>query len=390
MVSEWNLGSFGRASECYQHILYTWPVGGKRTGRSAGATWTAPRPPKINAGIIGAGMMCRGVLDWSAIRRTVAGMCMILLLGAACGARQAPVGNALVTKDQPGITAAHQTPVSAATLEIVAAPIAREIVKDHLKSVVVVGAAGPEIDELTYFGMELGDEFSVVLAKQSNEYHVAERSELRDLVKKLNVSEAMVGCGALGNWIAGKSAAESYVVVQMKKLPSGRTEVEGTLYRRDEGDGNWLTVAGAEIDLGPTEHDGGFGALDSDWNKLTDTKNEANSLPGRARQSAHRARYPMRYINAAIRSSCAALGRLQSSTSRFSRMEQRGTLRSSSPGVMRQTETRWKRFFTTGSLSPRWMPMVTRRQHVFLLRSRIIPPNDRFGSHRDGTAPTKD
>src|SRR5579864_8071430 len=116
----------------------------------------------------------------------------MLVAGAVGGARQFPPAKPAPVQHQPGIPLIDQTPTPMPSFEGLAALMAQRILQKHLKSVVVIGAAGPKPDEPTQFGLELGDKFSMALAKESKEFKVGERGELREFVKKAGVSDAMV------------------------------------------------------------------------------------------------------------------------------------------------------------------------------------------------------
>lgn len=212
-------------------------------------------------------------------RRVVFAMCLMLLLSAVCGARQLPIGGAGSVQHQPGIPLIDHTPTPMPSFEGLAAFIAQQIEKKHLKDVIVIGVAGPKPDEPTQFGSELGDKFSVALAGQSKAFQVGERGQLRDFVKKNRVSDAMVVSDALANWIAAKVGAEGYVLLKFLNVSPFRADVEAILCETAKDDGNFLEASNTAIDLTDNQYLNGFRAIDSDWNKETYTKDEYRQLP---------------------------------------------------------------------------------------------------------------
>lgn len=203
----------------------------------------------------------------------------MLVVGAVCSALQFPPAKPAPAQHQPGIPLIDRTPVSAATLDTLIAQMARQIIQKHLKSVAVIGAAGPMADEPTQFGLELGDKFSAALAKQSNEFRVEDRGELRALVMKNGVSDAMAVSDALANWIASKAGVEGYVVVEFTRVASGGAEILVTLYRTEKEDGYFLSSANTAMDLTLEQYTDGLRPIDSDWNKQTYTREEYSQLP---------------------------------------------------------------------------------------------------------------
>jgi hypothetical protein len=212
-------------------------------------------------------------------RRVVSAMCLILLLSAVCGAQQTPIGAVSSAQHQPGIPLVDHTPTPMPSFEGLAAFIAQQIEKKHLKNVIVIGVAGPKADEPTQFGLELGDKFSAALARQSKEFQVGERGQLRDFVKKNRVSDVMVVSDALANWIAAKVGAGGYVLLKFLKVSNAEADVEAILYGTDKDDGKFLEASNTTIDLSADEYLNGFRAIDSDWNKETYTREEYKQLP---------------------------------------------------------------------------------------------------------------
>ena len=199
-------------------------------------------------------------------------MCVALIAGAVCGALQtAPPVNVA--------TASSQTAASVPELDALAAQIAQQIEKKHLKSVLVIGAAGSDASKLTQDGKDIGDEISAALTKRANGFQVTDRGTLRDFLKKNGVSEAMVVSDALANWIARNSRVAGYVVIQIGDFSNGKVNITANLYRADSGDVTSLGTTKTELELSDDQKRVGFRLLDSDWNKPTISSEDAKKLP---------------------------------------------------------------------------------------------------------------
>jgi TonB family protein len=203
----------------------------------------------------------------------------MLVAGAVCNAEQFPPAKPAPVEHQTGIPLIDHTPVTAASLDALIARVGQQIIQKHLKSVVVIGVAGPIPDEPTQFGFETGDKFSAALAKQSEEFRVKDRKELRALVKKNGVSDAMVGSDALANWIATKAGVDGYAVIEFTRVASGGAEILVSLYRTDKEDGYFLSSANTAMDLTLEQYTEGLRPIDSNWNKETHPKEEYQQLP---------------------------------------------------------------------------------------------------------------
>jgi TonB family protein len=234
---------------------------------------------KIHRAIIDAGMIRRDLVEWRMMRRAILTIGAMVLAVAVCNARQLAPAKPAPVQHQPGIPSVDRTPVSAPTLDALIAQVARQIIQKHLKSVVVIGAAGPMPDEPTQFGSEFGDKVSAALAKQSNELRVEDRAELRALVEKNGVSNAMVVSDALANWVASKAGVEGYMLVEFTRVASGGAEILVTLYRTDKEDGYFLSSANTTMDLTLEQYTAGLRPIDSDWNKETYGREEFRQMP---------------------------------------------------------------------------------------------------------------
>jgi Gram-negative bacterial TonB protein C-terminal len=222
-----------------------------------------------------------GVIRWRVrmVGRFICAVGCLVIFSVVCSARQLSQGKAAPVQHQPGILAVDRTPVSAATLDALITQVAQQILQKHLKSVAVIGAAGPMPDVPTQFGLEFGDKFSAALAKQSSDFRVEDRAELREIVKKNRVSDVMVVSDGLANWVASKARVEGYVVVEFTRVASGGAEVLVTSYRTDKEDGDFLSSANTAMDLTLEQYTDGLRPIDSDWNKDNHTDDENLQLP---------------------------------------------------------------------------------------------------------------
>lgn len=202
----------------------------------------------------------------------------LLIAGAICGAQQFPPTKAAPVQHQPGILGEDRTPVSAVTLEALVSQVAQQIRQRNLKSVVVIGAVGPIADEPTQFGLEFGDRFSADLAKQSSDFRVESRAQLREIAEKNRVSDVMVVSDGLANWVASKTGVDGYLVVEFTRVASGGAEVLVTLYHTDKEDGYFLSSANTNVDLTLEQYIDGLRLIESNWNKDTHTKEENQTL----------------------------------------------------------------------------------------------------------------
>jgi len=205
------------------------------------------------------------------LRRIVYSICGVLLLSAVCGAQQAAGGTAAPS--------ARQASASSPQMDSFAAQIAQQIEKKHLKTVLLIGAAGRDPDKLTLDGREIGDEVSAALTKNASGFQVVDRATLRDFLKKNGVSETMAISDALANWTARIARVSGYVVIQISGFSNGKVKIAANLYRTESGDGAPLGTTKTELILSDEQKRVGFHPLDSDWNKPTISIEDAKKLP---------------------------------------------------------------------------------------------------------------
>lgn len=208
------------------------------------------------------------------VRRFLCAMGCLMICGAICSARQAvPAGIS------SGTPTANQTATPSPELDVLAAQIAQQIEKKHLKSVLVIGAVGRDASKLTEDGQEIGDEISAALTKKANGFQVVDRGTLRDFLKKNGVSEAMAVSDALASWTTRISTVAGYVVVQIGEVSNGKVKIAANLYRADLGDVTSLGATKTEVELSADQKRIGFRPLNSDWNRPTISIEDAKKLP---------------------------------------------------------------------------------------------------------------
>lgn len=208
------------------------------------------------------------------MRREIFAIGAVLLTGAVCGAQQT-----LAEESPSGVTTLIQTAASSPEMDSLAAQIAQQIEKKHLKSVLVIGAVGPDAAKLMQDGQEIGDEISAALMKDASGFQVVDRVALRNFLEKNGISEAMAVSDALANWIPRIATVAGYVVIRLGEALNGRAKIVVNLYRTDTGDVALLASSNTEIELSDEQKRVGFRPLDSDWNRPTIPDSESKKLP---------------------------------------------------------------------------------------------------------------
>lgn len=206
------------------------------------------------------------------MRRIIFAVGAMLVVGAVCSARQAPTTSA-------GTPALTKMAKASPALDSLAEQIAQQIENKHLKSVLVIGAVGQDVAELTQDGQEIGDEISAALMKDASGFQVVDRGTLRDFLKKNGISEAMAISDAMANWIPRVAKVAGYVVIRMGEVSNGRVKIVANVYRADMGDTTLLGTSKTELDLSEEQERVGFRPLDSDWNRPTIPDDESKKLP---------------------------------------------------------------------------------------------------------------
>ena len=206
------------------------------------------------------------------IGRFVCAVGCLVLIGAACGARQ----EAAVAPSVPA--PAWNTAANSAALDAFVVRISQQITKKHLTSVAVIGAVGGRSDQLTQDGTALGDEVSAALTKQIGGFQVVDRTALRDFVRKIGISDAMVVSDALANCIARLAKVSGFIVVRMGGVSNGRVKIAAEVYRTGGEDGELQATTKTEVEISADQKRDGFRPLDSIWNRPTRPIEESKLL----------------------------------------------------------------------------------------------------------------
>lgn len=209
------------------------------------------------------------------VRRFIYAVGCLVIAGAVRGAQQTTAQASPLNV----ATALSQTATRATELDSLAAQIAQQIEKKHLKSVVVIGAVGRDASRLTQDGKEIGDEISAALTNRANGFQVVDRGALRDFLKKNGISEAMAVSDALAALTARISTVAGFVVIQIGEVSNGKVKLAANLYRSDLGDVTPLGTTKTELELSDEQKRVGFRPLDSDWNRPTIPIEDAKKLP---------------------------------------------------------------------------------------------------------------
>ena len=244
------------------------------------------------------------------IRRIIFGICVMMIAGVCCVAR--PTATSLPSS---GTARSAQTATPSSEIDALAAQIARQIEKKHLKNVIVIGAMGPITGDLTQDGQEIGDEIGAALSKKANGFQVVDRGALRDFLKKNGVSESMTISDTLANWLARKTGMAGYVVVQIAAVADGRASIAATLYKKGQDEGDEQSTVKTELELTAAQKKDGFRPLDSDWNKATYSKEELTHIPTNSQAACTLCPFPQ--FTEAARHQGPASAKRQLSTLRF-------------------------------------------------------------------------
>ncbi|HEY4839835.1 MAG TPA: energy transducer TonB [Candidatus Acidoferrales bacterium] len=145
------------------------------------------------------------------LRRITYTLGCLLLVSAACGAKQAPAD-------------------TSAAVRVLTAKLVGPISKSKMRTIVVVGFSGPG-KRVTDLGTMLRDEVSDSLAKEVPTVKVIGRAEIGAMLKQNRVSEAMVFNTSLGEWIATRMHADGYVSAHFEIPTSGPSPAKIEIFK---------------------------------------------------------------------------------------------------------------------------------------------------------------
>jgi TonB family protein len=145
------------------------------------------------------------------LRRITSTLGCLLLVCAACGAKQAPAD-------------------ASAAVRVLTAKMVGPISKSKMRTIVVVGFSGPG-KRVTDLGTMLRDEVSDSLAKEVPTVKVIGRAEISAMLKQNRVSEAMMFNASLGEWIATRMHADGYVSAHFEIPVSGPSPAKIEIFK---------------------------------------------------------------------------------------------------------------------------------------------------------------
>jgi TonB family protein len=158
------------------------------------------------------------------LRRIICAVGCLLIAGAICGARQTAA---------PAVPAAQVSAAldafSSPEMDALASSIVEKIRADKATSIVVVGGGSADF-KVSDLGVSLRDGLNEALAREAAGFRVITSAEMRDVLKRNRVSESMIYCNALADWIAAHSHANAAVIVQFDGVQNGRYMVSVEMF----------------------------------------------------------------------------------------------------------------------------------------------------------------
>jgi TonB family protein len=126
-------------------------------------------------------------------------------------------------------TSALLTPVSSPEMDALAGAIAEKIHAQKVTSIVVVGGGTAEF-KVSDLSVSLRDGLNEALAKRAADFRVLATAEVREVLKRNRVSESMIYCNTLADWIAAYSQADAAVIIQFDGVKDGRNMVSVEMF----------------------------------------------------------------------------------------------------------------------------------------------------------------
>jgi TonB family protein len=145
------------------------------------------------------------------IGRFVCAVGCLVLIGAACGARQMPA------------------PIVSTEMDALAAKLAGKIASDKVATVVVVGGASAD-GKISELGVSLRDGLNDALARQAAGIRVFAMGEVGAILTQSRVSTGMIYSDALAEWIAQRVHADAAVAIQFERVEDGRAVVTARIF----------------------------------------------------------------------------------------------------------------------------------------------------------------
>jgi TonB family protein len=166
------------------------------------------------------------------VRRFICAVGCLLAVGVVCNAQQS--GGVATPAQQASMAASA---VSSPEIDALAGKLATQIIKNKLKSVVVVGVIGPS-KHVTELGKELREILSDSLARQGGKFTVIDGEAIRAILHKNRIAEDMLYSDALGDWIALHMQADGIVTGHIDGVRDGSAVLTTELLRMSKYETN--------------------------------------------------------------------------------------------------------------------------------------------------------
>jgi len=124
---------------------------------------------------------------------------------------------------------ANPAALSSQQIEDITSKLATEIAQGKLKTIVVVGAAGPK-DNITELGVSLVTEVTASLAQKSGRFKVIDAVAVRDFLRQNRIAADMLYSNVLAQWIADHVKADGYVSLRLGFLSDPNATITARLF----------------------------------------------------------------------------------------------------------------------------------------------------------------
>jgi hypothetical protein len=142
-------------------------------------------------------------------RWIICGLGCLLAASTICSARQA----AAPAIPAPQMAIALEA-FSSPEMDALAGAVVEKIHAQKVKSIVVVGGGTADF-KVSDLGVSLRDGLNEALARRAGDVRVFSSAEVREVLKRNRVSESMIYCNALADWIAAYARADAVVIIRL-------------------------------------------------------------------------------------------------------------------------------------------------------------------------------
>ena len=149
------------------------------------------------------------------VGRTICAIGFLLACGAVCGAQQT-AGPAVATQQARPLLA----PINSPEIDALAKSILEKVRAGKATSIVLVGGGTSEF-KVSELGVSLREGLNEALLRQAAGVRVFTTADVSDVLKRNRVSESMVYCNPLADWIAAYAHADAAVILQMDGVKNG-------------------------------------------------------------------------------------------------------------------------------------------------------------------------